>query len=104
MLQNSIWNLFLKVFSVLSVAFLVLGAVLVNAASLGLQQNKTAATVILIFGVVAVVAALVATHYSNFAAAKRNRLWSSFSPIKLHRVNCSTKKIRRAADCTLVAL
>lgn len=68
MLQNSIWNLFLKVFSVLSVAFLVLGAVLVNAASLGLQQNKTAATVILIFGVVAVVAALLATHYSNFAA------------------------------------
>ncbi|NNE67933.1 MAG: methyl-accepting chemotaxis protein [Pyrinomonadaceae bacterium] len=67
MSKNSIWNLLLKVFSLLAVAFLVLGAVLVNAKTLGLPENETAATAILIIGVLAVVASVIAVHFSNFS-------------------------------------
>ncbi|MDH3492254.1 MAG: methyl-accepting chemotaxis protein [Acidobacteriota bacterium] len=72
MSKHPIWNLLLKVFSLLSVAFLVLGAVLVNAGSLGLPENEASANAILIFGAVAVIASMVALHFANFSI--RNEL------------------------------
>ncbi len=66
MSKNSIWNLFLKVFSLLAIAFLVLGAVLINASFLGLEENKTAATAILLFGILAVIVSMITVHISNY--------------------------------------
>ncbi len=65
MSNNPIWNLLLKAFSVLSIAFLLLGAVMVNAPYLGLPENPGTATMILIFGVIAVFASIVAVNISN---------------------------------------
>lgn len=65
MSKNPLWSLLLKVFSFLSVAFLLLGAVLVNAPYLGLPENKIAGLLILCFGVVAVVVSVIATNVSN---------------------------------------
>lgn len=66
MQKNSIWTLLLKVFSFLAVTFLILGAVLVNASSLGLPENQVAGTAVLLFGVLAVIAALGASLWTNF--------------------------------------
>ena len=66
MQKNSIWTLLLKVFSFLAVTFLVLGAVIVNAGSLGLPENQVAGTAVLIFGVLAVIAALAASLWMNY--------------------------------------
>lgn len=70
MSKNSIWNLLLKVFSLLSVAFLVLGAVLVNASTLGLPENEAAAKGILAIGVLAVIVSIVAVHFANMSIHK----------------------------------
>lgn len=65
MSKNPIWSLLLKVFSFLSIAFLLLGTVLVNASFLGLPENRYSAFFILCFGVVAVIITLAAANFSN---------------------------------------
>lgn len=65
MSNNPLWSLLLKVFSFLSIAFLLLGAVLVNAHYLGLPENKLAALIILGFGVFAVIISVLAANFSN---------------------------------------
>ncbi|REJ77879.1 MAG: hypothetical protein DWQ47_16085 [Acidobacteria bacterium] len=65
MSNNPIWNLLLKAFSLISIAFLILGAVMVNASYLGLPENPASATIILGFGVLAVLASLLAVNVSN---------------------------------------
>ncbi|MCO6509433.1 MAG: hypothetical protein J5I65_01450 [Aridibacter famidurans] len=65
MSNNPIWNLLLKAFSFISIAFLLLGAVMVNASYLGLPENPTSATLILGIGVLAVFASLLAVNVSN---------------------------------------
>lgn len=65
MSKNPIWNLLIKIFSFLSVVFLLLGAVLVNAPYFGLPENKFIGLVILCSGVAAVIASVIATNFSN---------------------------------------
>lgn len=65
MSQNPLWSLLLKVFSFLSIAFLLLGAVLVNAPYLGLPENQYSAVIILTFGVFAVIISVVFANISN---------------------------------------
>ena len=70
MSNNPIWNLLLKAFSVLSVAFLLLGAVMVNAPYLGLPENPGTGTMILVVGVLAVLVSIVAVNISNITLQK----------------------------------
>jgi twitching motility protein PilJ len=65
MSNNPLWSLLLKVFSFLSIAFLLLGTVLVNAHYLGLPENKLAALIILCLGVFAVIISVLAANFSN---------------------------------------
>lgn len=65
MSKNPLWSLLIKVFSFLSVAFLLLGAVLVNASYLGLPENKFSAVLVLGFGVFTVIVSVVAASISN---------------------------------------
>ena len=73
MQKNSIWTLLLKVFSFLAVTFLLLGAVLVNASSLGLPENQVAGTAVLIIGVLAVITALAASLWMNYSVQRELR-------------------------------
>lgn len=67
MTNNPIWSLLLKTFSFLSIAFLLLGTVLVNASYLGLPENDFAAGLILAFGVLAVVLSIFAVNLSHIS-------------------------------------
>ncbi len=70
MSKNPIWGLLLKVFSLLSIAFLLLGAVLVNAPYFGLPENKLSALIILGFGVFTVIVSVVAANLSNLSLSR----------------------------------
>ncbi|HEX8287092.1 MAG TPA: methyl-accepting chemotaxis protein [Pyrinomonadaceae bacterium] len=65
MLNNPIWNLITKLFSLLAVIFLVLGAALVGAAYFDLTDNKAAGVLTVFFAVALAVFSLAATNYSN---------------------------------------
>ncbi len=65
MTKNPLWNLLLRVFSVLSIAFLLLGTVLVNASYLGFAENNLSAILILGFGVFTVILSVAAVNLSN---------------------------------------
>ncbi len=67
MSKNPLWSLLLKVFSFLSIAFLLFGAVLINAPYLGLPENKIPAVLILCFGVFTVILSLIAANLSNLS-------------------------------------
>jgi twitching motility protein PilJ len=70
MSKNPLWSLLLKVFSFLSIAFLLFGAVLINAPYLGLPENKTPAVLILCFGVFTVIISVVAANLSNLSLSR----------------------------------
>ncbi len=70
MSKNPLWSLLLKVFSFLSIAFLLFGAVLINAPQLGLPENKTPAVLILCFGVFTVILSVVAANLSNLSLSR----------------------------------
>lgn len=59
------WNLMTKLFSVLAVIFLLLGAALVGAAHFGLTANRTAGVLTVFFAVVLTVFSLLTTNFSN---------------------------------------
>lgn len=65
MSNSPIWNLVIKALSLLAIAFLLLGTVLVNASILGLPENKFAAVFILCFAVALTVILLVAVNFNN---------------------------------------
>jgi twitching motility protein PilJ len=71
--KNPLWSLLLKVFSFLSVAFLLLGAILGNASYFGLPENKLSAVLILGFGVVAVIISIAAANLVNFNLTRELR-------------------------------
>jgi twitching motility protein PilJ len=64
-MENPIWNITTKLFSLLAVVFLLLGAILVGATYFGLTENKTAAVFTLFFGVILTLCTLAETHFSN---------------------------------------
>jgi twitching motility protein PilJ len=64
-MENPIWNLITKLFSLLAVVFLLLGAILVGAAYFGFTENKTAGVFTLFFGVILILCTLVETNFSN---------------------------------------
>ncbi len=64
-MNNSIWNLLTKLFGLLAVIFLLLGAILVGAAHFGLTDNKTAGVFTLFFGVILTLCTIIETNFSN---------------------------------------
>ncbi len=70
MTENPIWQLFTKLFSLVAIVFLFLGAILVGAAYFGLTENKSAGVITMFFGVLLAFCAIVE---------------ANFSKIKLHR-------------------
>lgn len=79
MSKNPLWSLLLKVFSFLSVAFLLLGAILGNASLLGFPENRSAAVIILGFGVFAVIVSVVVANYSNLTLSRELRQASNLA-------------------------
>lgn len=73
MYQNPLWNLLLKVFSFLSIAFLLFGAVLINAPYLGLPENEIPALTILSIGVLSVILSVIAANLSNLGLNRELR-------------------------------
>jgi twitching motility protein PilJ len=65
MSENPIWNLITKLFSVLSVIFLLAGAGLIGAAHFGLTTNRTAGVLTILFAVVLAIFSLITTNSSN---------------------------------------
>ncbi|MCD9186783.1 MAG: methyl-accepting chemotaxis protein [Pyrinomonadaceae bacterium] len=65
MLQNPIWNLISKLFSLLAVIFLILGACLVGASYFGFTENKLSGVLTITFAVIMAVFALVETNLTN---------------------------------------
>lgn len=65
MLQNPIWNLISKLFSLLAIIFLVVGVGLVGAAYFGFTENKLAGVLTIFFATVMAVFALVETNLTN---------------------------------------
>jgi twitching motility protein PilJ len=63
--ENPIWNLITKLFSVLSVIFLLAGAGLIGAAHFGLTTNRTAGVLTILFAVVLAIFSLFTTNSSN---------------------------------------
>lgn len=65
MTENPIWNLITKLFSLLAIVFLFIGAILVGAAYFGLTENKTAGVLTVFFGVFLAICSLIETNFSN---------------------------------------
>lgn len=65
MLQNPIWNLISKLFSLLAVIFLAIGAGLIGASHFGFTENKTAGVLTIFFAVAVAVFAIIQTNLSN---------------------------------------
>ncbi len=70
MSKSPIWNLIIKALSFLAITFLVLGTVLVNAAFLGLPENKFAAVLILCVAVTLSVILLVVVNLNNLKLSR----------------------------------
>jgi len=66
MISNPLWNLFIKIASVLAMLFLLLGAALTYAAYIGLLQNIGAVVLTVFFAAGLAVFALVAVNFTNF--------------------------------------
>ena len=65
MTENPIWNLITKLFSLLAIVFIFIGAILVGAAYFGLTENKTAGVLTVFFGVFLAICSLIETNFSN---------------------------------------
>ncbi len=63
--DNPIWNLITKLFSLLAVIFLVLGAALVGAAYFNWTSNRAAGVLTVFFAAVLGIFSLLATNFSN---------------------------------------
>ena len=70
MQTNPLWNLLIKIFSLLAIIFLILGASLVGASYFGLTENRIAGVLTVFFASVLAISAVAALTFSNFKMSR----------------------------------